>query len=75
MNPKKEIYVITDASPYESESHICNKGHTGKLKTFSWASATLSVSKQNYSQFEKEALALISRLKNYHKYLPYMKGS
>ena len=43
--------------------------HNGEEQPVAYASRTLSVSEQNYSQIEKEALPLIYGIHKFHQYL------
>lgn len=63
FNPKEEVYLFTDASSYGIGLQLCNKNSSGKLKTVSWTSASLYNAERQYSQLEKEALALVFGLK------------
>ncbi len=67
-DPDKEIIVASDASPYgvgAVMSHIVN----GKEKPVLFASSTLSPAEKNYSQPQREALAIVFALKKFYKYI------
>ena len=68
-DPKKEIYVATDASGLGLGAVLLHKEENGQLKAVSHASRTLLPAEKNYSQIEKEALGIIFAVKKYHKYL------
>lgn len=67
--PQKEVYLVTVSSPYDIRVQLCNKDSNGKMKTVACASTLLLQAERQYSQFEKESLALISVVKKYHEYL------
>lgn len=67
-DPKKEIIISTDASPYgvgAVMSHIIN----GEEKPIMFISSTLSPAEKNYSQVHREGLAIMFAVKKFHKYL------
>lgn len=67
-DPKKEIILSTDASPYGVGavlSHMIN----GEEKPVLFASSTLSPAEKNYSQVHREALAIMFAIKKFHNYL------
>ena len=68
-DPDKPITLAVDASPYGLGaviSHICDKGIDRPIAD---ASRTLSSAEKNYSQIEKEALAIVFGLQKFHQYL------
>jgi len=69
FNPQEEVFLITDASPYGLGIQVCNKQENGKLRTVTYASASLSSAERNCSHFEKEALELVYGVKKFHRYL------
>lgn len=67
-DPEKEIIVAADASPYgvgAALSHLVS----GVEKPVLFASSTLSPAEKNYSQPQREALAIIFALKKFYKYI------
>ena len=48
---------------------MLSQGHNGDEKPVACASKTLKTAEKNYSQLEKEALALIFGVKKFHTYL------
>ena len=67
-DPSKSLLLLCDASQYGVGavlSQVCN----GDEKPVAYASRTLTNAEQNYSQLEKEGLALIFRVKKFHNYL------
>ena len=67
-NPNKQIYVASDASNSGLGAVILHK-ENGKLKPIQNVSRTLLPAEMNYSQIEKESLAIIFAIKKYHKYV------
>jgi hypothetical protein len=68
FNPQHEIVLATDASPFGISgvlSHIIN----GEEKPVTFISRSLSASEQNYSQIDREALAIYWAIKKLHGYL------
>lgn len=67
-DPEKEIIVAADASPYgvgAAMSHVIN----GVEKPVLFASSTLSPAEKNYSQPQREALAIVFALRKFYKYI------
>ena len=63
-DPSKSLLLLCDASQYGVGvllSQVCN----GDEKSVAYASRTLTNAERNYSQLEKEGLALIFRVKKY----------
>lgn len=62
----KEIYVTTDASNYGVGAVLSHKIDGEPIY---FASSTLNDAQRNYSQVEKEALAIIFAVQRFHKFL------
>ena len=62
------IVVSADSSKYGLGAVLCQKKDGEELPVV-FASRTLNKAERNYSQTEKEALALIFALKRFHHYL------
>ena len=67
-NPNKQIYVAGNASNFSLGAVILHK-EDGKLKPIQYVSKTLLPAEMKYSQIEKEGLAIIFAIKNFHKYV------
>ena len=68
-DPSLPLRLVGDASQYGIRAVILQIGHSGEEQPVAYASRTLSVAEQNYSQIEKEALSLIFGLRKFHQYL------
>ena len=78
FDDKRDLFLATDASQYGVGAVLFHQatpevGSNIKSETaeqvISYVSRTLSVAERNYSQIEKEALAIIFGIKMYDKYL------
>ena len=78
FDDKSDLFLATDASEYGVGAVLFHKatpeiGSNIKAQTaeqvISYASRTLSAAERNYSQIEKEALAINFGIKKYDKYL------
>ncbi|XP_062542398.1 uncharacterized protein K02A2.6-like [Armigeres subalbatus] len=67
-NPNLEIIVSADASNYGIGARIAHKLPDGSVKPISYASRSLTPAESNYSQIEKEGLALIFAVTRFHLY-------
>ena len=67
-NPNKQIYVASNASNSGLGAVILHK-EDGKLKPIQHASRMLLPAEMNYSQIEKEGLAIIFAIRKFHKYI------
>ena len=68
-DPMLPLKLAADASAYGIRAVISLVRSDGKEQPIAFASRTLSPSERNYSQIEKEALALIYGVKYFHQYL------
>ncbi|XP_062537710.1 uncharacterized protein K02A2.6-like [Armigeres subalbatus] len=66
-NPNLEIIVSADASNYGIGARIAHKLPDGSVKPISYASRSLTPAESNYSQIEKEGLALIFAVTRLHR--------
>lgn len=67
-DPEKEIVISCDSSSY-GVGAVLNHRINGVEKPVMFASGTLSKAERNYSQLEREALAIVFGLKKFHKYI------
>ena len=68
-DPKLPIKVAADASAYGIGAVLSHILEDNTEHPVAFASRTLSPSEKNYSQIDKEALALIFAVKKFHQYL------
>jgi transposase InsO family protein len=68
-DPAVEVIVAADASEYGVGAVIQHRWSNGQIKAIAHASCSLTPAEQNYSQIEKEGLALIFAVKKFHKYI------
>ena len=66
-DPPKPIILACEASPYGIGAVLSHYMPHCSEKPFVFASQTLSYTEQNYSQIEKEALAIIYAIKKFHQ--------
>lgn len=67
-DPKKEIIISCDASPY-GVGCVLSQIFDKVEKPVMFASSTLSQAERNYSQVHREALAVVFSVKKFHKYI------
>uniref|UniRef100_A0A1I8C268 RNA-directed DNA polymerase n=1 Tax=Meloidogyne hapla TaxID=6305 RepID=A0A1I8C268_MELHA len=69
FDPELEIIVTADASNYGVGAVISHRFPDGKEKVIEYASKSLIAAEKNYSQIEKEGLALVYAVQKFHKML------
>ena len=65
---EKEVVLICDASP-TGVGAILAQIHEGDERPVAYASRALNSAERNYSQIDREGLALIFAVKKFHKYI------
>ena len=67
-DPQGEVYLAVDASPV-GVGAVLTQGSGSQGKPVAFASRTLTQAEKNYSQLDREALAIIYGVKKFHHYL------
>ena len=68
-DPKKELIVASDASDYGIGAVLLHKFEDGVTKPIAHASRALLPVERNYSQIEKEGLAITYAVKKFHRFI------
>ena len=70
--PTKPIQLACDASPFGVGAVLSQTLSDGSERPVAYASRTLTQAERNYSQFEREALAIVFGVRKFHNYLSGM---
>lgn len=68
FDPSKPLTLVCDASPY-GVGAILNVVVNGIERPVYMASASLSPAERNYSQYDREALAIVFGMRKFHKFV------
>ena len=69
FNPDLDLILMCDASSYGVGAVLAHRMPDGSERPIGYASRTLTAAQRNYSQLEKEALALVFGVQRFHSYL------
>ena len=68
-DPKRELILTCDASAYVVGAVLAQKDSEDNEHPIAFASRSLAPAEKNYSQLNKEALAIIFAVKRFHQYI------
>lgn len=69
FDPKKRTVLVTDASPYGLGAVLAQREASGEERPIAFASRSLVAAERNYSQLDKEALAMVFGVTRFKQYL------
>ena len=69
FNTELDLLLMCDASSYGIGAVLAHRMPDGSERPIGYASRSLSKSQRNYSQIEREALALVFGVQHFHSYL------
>lgn len=69
FNPDLDLVLMCDASSYGIGAVLAHRVPDGSEQLIGYASCSLSAAQRNYSQLEREALALVFGVKRFHSCL------